>query len=703
MPSPTGAPARGRRPAVEVEAARLPAPEPRPGSLPRTALVNRLRGSCSYPVVAITAPAGYGKSALLAQWAERDGRPFAWASLADGALPDWPSRASVLVLDGLEASTGKAASAAVATLTARVPTGSTLVLAGRSLPAGPLARLRAAGSLFEVGPADLAFSPRETEQLVRSLGVVPPEVDLSALVERTEGWPAGVHLAALAAKDGHPTAGDDRFVADYFDFELLSGLGEADLDFLTRTSVLETLCGSLCDAVLEEEGSARRLAALERAGAFLVPLDHTRSSYRYHREFRDFLRARLELAEPKLVPVLHRRASAWCEAAGDAEGAIRHAHAAGDRDRLAGLVASHALTAWAEGRGDAVETWLGWFDEGGLKRYPAIALLGARVHMLRGRTAAAERWLAEAERSTAKAKLPDGSRSLESWLAVLHAVTCRDGLEQMQADTETALRTLAPGSFWRPTTLLMSGLAQVLLGNDEAGEIVVTEAAEAAEALPDGSAGPTLVAALAEGALLALARGDEARFEELAARSLELVGSHGLERDLRSAIAFAASARRWLRHGRLDEARADLQRAAALREQLAPAVPWYAVRTSLELASVHLALLDVSGARTWHAHAGEILRRRPALGRLRDRYAEVGAEIEAVAQAQEGRAGALTPAELRLLPLLATHRSFREIGGQLHISRNTVKTQAISVYRKLGVSSRSDAIERAAGLGLLDG
>ena len=117
---------------------------------------------------------------------------------------------------------------------------------------------------------------------------------------------------------------------------------------------------------------------------------------------------------------------------------------------------------------------------------------------------------------------------------------------------------------------------------------------------------------------------------------------------------------------------------------------------------MHLALLDVSGARTWHAHAGEILRRRPALGRLETGSRSSGAEIEAVAQAQEGRAGALTPAELRLLPLLATHHSFREIGEQLHISRNTVKTQAISVYRKLGVSSRSDAIERAVELGLLD-
>ena len=400
---------------------------------------------------------------------------------------------------------------------------------------------------------------------------------------------------------------------------------------------------------------------------------------------------------------LHRRASAWCEAAGDAEGAIRHAHAAGERDRLAGLVASHALAAWAEGRGDAVETWIGWFEERGLNRYPAIALLGARVHMLRGRTAEAERWLAEAERSSVKATLPDGSRSLESWLAVLHALSCREGLERMQADAETALRKLAPGSFWRPTALLVSGMARVLAGEEEAGEIIVTEAAEAAEAFPDVSAVPTL-ARRPRGGRAAGARPRRRGSVRGAGRPLGGAGRRARARARRrSAIAYAVSARRRLRlrtPGRgacRSRARRGAPRAAFSGCSLVRRSHQSRARERASRASRR------SGARAWHAHAGEILRRRPGLGRLAARHEAVAAEIDTVAQAQEGRAGALTPAELRLLPLLATYRSFREIGEQLQISRNTVKTQAISVYRKLGVSSRSDAIERAAGLGLLDG
>ncbi|MGH3042866.1 MAG: LuxR C-terminal-related transcriptional regulator, partial [Gaiellaceae bacterium] len=149
-------------------------------------------------------------------------------------------------------------------------------------------------------------------------------------------------------------------------------------------------------------------------------------------------------------------------------------------------------------------------------------------------------------------------------------------------------------------------------------------------------------------------------------------------------------------------ARLELESARALAPRLTRALPWYSVQVALELAQVHLSLLDVSGARSWLADADAILRRRPALGALVARRAELGAQVDRVARAQEGRASTLTAAELRLLPLLATHLSFREIGEHLYVSRNTVKTQAISVYRKLGVSCRSKAIARAGELGLVD-
>jgi LuxR family maltose regulon positive regulatory protein len=700
----------------------------------RTALVNRLRGSASSRLVTLVAPAGYGKTTLLAQWAERDGRPFAWVSVAEsdrdplvlaayveaalGTIDCLDPRGRtpralvgslfaleqpvVIVLDGVHLLRARPAADLVAAFAAHVSAGSSLALAGRALPAGPLARLRASGDLFELGTDDLALTRREVDLVLRGVGVELLDGELDALCERAEGWPVGVHLAALALNDQRlPTtaAGDDRFVTDYFDFELLSSLGAKDIGFLTRTAILDTMCGSLCDAVLEGDGSARRLGSFEREGLFLVPLDRNRSWYRYHREFRDFLRAELERREPNLLPELNRRAAAWCEERGDIEGAIRHAHAAGDSERLARLVAAQALVAWASGRADEIETWLGWFDTAELlERHPAIAAGGASVHALRGRTAAAERWLAVAEASSAKQELPDGTTSMAPWVAVLRAATCRDGVEQMQGDAESGLAGLSPLSLWRPTALVTRGAAHVLRGEDELADIVLAEAAEAAESQ---AATPSLIAALAERSLLALARGDATRSSLLAVEARALVAEHGLAGDVRSAVALAASAWHELRAGNLERARADLEQAEVLKPLLTVALPWYAAKTALELGRVHLALLDVPHARAWLGHADEILRRRPALGVLAARWDELEAEIEVVDRAQEERASTLSPAELRLLPLLATHRSFREIGAHLHVSRNTVKTQAISIYRKLGVSGRGEAIERAAGLGLV--
>ena len=176
----------------------------------------------------------------------------------------------------------------------------------------------------------------------------------------------------------------------------------------------------------------------------------------------------------------------------------------------------------------------------------------------------------------------------------------------------------------------------------------------------------------------------------------------GLEGHARCALAFAVSARREAQLGNLDRARRELALARSLGPQLTRTLPWYSVQAALELAHVHLSILDATGARAWLAVADEIVLRRPDLGVLVARRAELGEQVDRVAAAQERKASTLTAAELRLLPLLSTYLSFREIGEHLFISRNTVKTQAISVYRKLGVSSRSEAIERAGELGLVD-
>ena len=728
------------------DAVGLEAPASRPGSIQRTALVNRLRASAG-SVVTMLAPAGYGKTTVLAQWANRDERPFAWVSCEEGEDPvrlcariataldrvrpldesvlssigarrrsPGPAgrhliaaftsfeRPVVLVLDGVHLLRSKACAEVVASLAVNVPQRSTIVLAGRSLPPGPIARLRAQGGLFEVGTDDLALTTREAERLLRGLGVELEADQRDELARQTEGWPAGVYLAGLAIKDGSADVavpgGDDRFVADYLGFEILSQLSAKDVHFLTRTSVLDAMCGPLCDAVLETEGSGRRLAALDRANLFLVPLDRRRWSYRYHREFKDFLRAELERREPRLAATLRRRASAWCEENGEPEAAIAYAHAAGDVDRLATLVGRHTLAAWTTGNRETVETWLGWFDESSdLERHPEIALLEAWVHAVAGRPSASERWLALAERASLKQPLPDGSASIEPWLAVVRGAHCLDGPEKMQADAELALRELGPASAWRPSALVLHGAAHLLLGEDDVADAAMAEAAEEAESI---GVAPSRIVALSERSLLAAARGDEARSAELALEARALVQEHGLEGYVRSALALAMSARQEAHRGSLERARLELELARALAPKLTRALPWYSVQAALELAQVHLSILDVAGARAWLAHADEILRRRAALGALLARRAELGEQVERVAAAQEGKASTLTVAEMRLLPLLATYLSFREIGEHLFVSRNTVKTQAISVYRKLGVSSRSEAIERAGELGLVD-
>jgi len=208
--------------------------------------------------------------------------------------------------------------------------------------------------------------------------------------------------------------------------------------------------------------------------------------------------------------------------------------------------------------------------------------------------------------------------------------------------------------------------------------------------------------ALSERSLLASGRDDDLA-ETLALEARRLIDEGQLDGYATSALDFAATARALLRHGQWDEARRQLTVTQRLAPSLTHAIPWLAVQVRLELGHAHVTLRDRNGASALLGEAQAILALRPSLGVLGERIAELEREIEAMPQATDGGGSGLTPAELRLLPLLSTHLSFREIGEQLFVSRNTIKTQAISVYRKLGVSSRSDAINRAGELGLVEG
>ena len=267
----------------------------------------------------------------------------------------------------------------------------------------------------------------------------------------------------------------------------------------------------------------------------------------------------------------------------------------------------------------------------------------------------------------------------------------------MREDAETAMRSAHPGSQAAAAGATLFGIAQVLAGDDVVGEQMLAEAGELAIEV---GATDCATLALATRSLLANDRNDAAAAEALALQARDIVDSAHLDDYATSALTYVASARAALRHNNWTRAATDMERASQLTPLLTYALPWLAVQVRLELARAHLSLVNWSSAADVMGEVDELLARRPDLGVLNDQAAELQQRLAASNQLDDNWASSLTGAELRLLPLLTTHLSFREIAERLFVSRNTVKTQAISVYRKLGVSSRSEAIERATELGL---
>jgi LuxR family transcriptional regulator, maltose regulon positive regulatory protein len=732
---------------LELVESKLHPPPARPGIVARIGLVERLLAPPAAPVVCVVAPAGYGKTTLLAQWAQRTARRVAWVSVDQrdndpavlltylavaldrvepidprvvrglaapgasivGVVPRLAaamaamSQPVALVLDHLELLGNQQAPDAVAELAAQLPAGTQLLVASRARPPLPVAVLRVQGRVVKLGAEELAMDHQEARALLEGVGVGLDDAEVDEVVARTEGWPVGLYVAALAHKAGgprhHPWAGftgDDRFMADYLWSELLDQLPPERVAFLTRTAVLERMCGPLCDAVLDTTGSSAVLAWLEEANLLLVPLDRRRRWYRYHHLFQELLRTELDRREPELVPALHARAASWCEANGLSETALDHAQAAGDTDRVARLIWRLALPAYGAGRVDTTRRWFGWFEDRGLLgRHPEVAVLGAWLQALVGEPVAAERWADAAEHGPVAGTLPDGSTG-PSHRALLRALLCRHGIDRMRADTQAALAALGPSSQWRPTAQLLEGICHLLAGQGDRADPILADAAEVATA---AGALPAAAIALAERSLVAMDHHDWQQATTLSEQAQEVLRAGDLDGYVASALVHAVAARVAVHQGDVPRAQHQLARATRLRPLLTYALPYFAVQTLLELARTCLALDDAAGARVVLRQAREILRRRPDLGIL-PREAE---ELWSRHDTSRGRTvgvSSLTTAELRLLPLLSTHLTFPEMSERLYVSPHTVKTQAVSIYRKLGVSSRSQAVQRAQQLGL---
>jgi LuxR family maltose regulon positive regulatory protein len=698
----------------------------------RVGLLDRLQASASTPVVTVVAPPGYGKTTLLAQWAGRDPRPFAWLSIDRGdndpavllthiavaldrvepidpavfdalaspgvsiagtVVPRLGSALSaralpvVLVLDGVHLLHDRECLEAVTALIGHLPRASQLAMASRGEPPLPVARLRAEGWVAEVGPDDLAMDSDETASLLRARGTGVSDAVVAELHRRTEGWPAALQLA-----------GDDRFLAEYVRSALLSRVSSSELRFLTRTAVLDRMCGPLCDAVVGRVGSAALLESLERSSLLVSPLDRRRRWYRCHGMFRELLREQLERREPGAARELTRRAARWCQDNGLPDEAVEYAMRAADADRVARLVERRAMALYDGGRIATLRRWLAWFDDNGLlERYPAVTALGAWVHTLSGDVDSSERWADAAERGSSGGGAACRDPVAEGSLALLRAMRCRNGVRRMRADAEAAVSCLPTGHRLRATALLLLGISHLLAGDLRVADSILAGAVEAAE-----DTGGLLAAAvgLAERAVVAMALDEWGEAEELGERARSIGTRARLDGHAVGALLDAVAARLAIHRGQAERARELLARVQHVRPRVTHALSFYAVQVRLELARAYTALTDVAGARTVLREVGDLLLRRPDLGVLSEQAAELRSRLDLM-RADVIGASSLTGAELRLLPQLATHHSFREIGVELHLSPHTVKTQAIAIYRKFGVSSRSQAIQHALRLRLL--
>ncbi|HEX2424104.1 MAG TPA: LuxR C-terminal-related transcriptional regulator [Actinomycetota bacterium] len=661
------------------------------------------------PVVTINAPAGFGKTSLVSQWLEADDRAFISIAADDpffsvseafllAAELIVGSDPVVLVIDDAQLMKDADVEALLERVGQFRPSCQLVLVGRRSLPG--VARLRSEGRLLEIGMPDLAMDLDEAGALIRSVAPHLPADDVHELWVRTEGWSAGLYLAALARRELEgstaPLDGNERYLAEYLRAEVLSHLSRAQTRFLVRSSALTSLSGPLCDAALRRTGSAGVLRQIERSGAMLIPLDALGKEYRLHPLLQDFLRADLT-GEAGAEAMIARRASLWCERHDLIDSAIEYASIADDPDRVAALFGAHGLDVAWTGRIERMQEWLDWLDERAPRdRYPTIAFFRTWINLLLGREREAALAAKVAQDARISGPMPDGS-SHEAWVHLLRAALCREGIDAMEKDARLATEALEPYSPWQPTASLLLGIAVMLAGDLEEADHHLADAIEMGE---ERFALITMSVAFAERSFIAILEGRWSDAAGFAEHACELTDREPVRPFATHALAHVAAARVARHRGEADVARAHLAIVEESMPALTGALPYLAIQARLMFARCALALGDEASARQRSDEIRELIRRAGNLDKFLPSVDEVGGQLLA-AEHKVAKDLRLTGAELRLIPLLATQLTFREIGEQLHLSQHTVKAEAISIYRKLGETSRSRAVERSRSLGLL--
>jgi LuxR family maltose regulon positive regulatory protein len=486
----------------------------------RPELLAAILDSASSRIVSIVAPAGYGKTTLLAEWAGVEVRPVGWVSLdsadndpvtlisafaaafghtqglGDELREAMSSRGApvlgllgprlaermrnadrefVMVLDDQHELISTECCDLVDLLVESVPSGSTVVVAGRS-EAQSLARWRVRHDVLELDIDDLTFGPDESARFLRQADPAMEQQTVDELHADLEGWVAGLQLALVVARreGGLASFGrGDRYVADYLRREVLDGLSADDRDFLIRTSVLERLSAPLCDTLLGCDDSSARLQALEQASLFLIPMDRQRSRYRYHAAFRELLLDELDRTHgDEQRRRLHLVASEWYDQQELAEEAVEHALKSAHPHSTARLMARVIQEVHARGRVTTIQRWLRELGDDAIADYPPLAAIAGWIAALTGDAPQAEKWALRLEHLCFDGVPTDGSASFESARAMFRAVSCSAGPEQMLINARAALAEEPSWGPWRPTAEAMCAEAMPISHVDGSVSVV---------------------------------------------------------------------------------------------------------------------------------------------------------------------------------------------------------------------------------------
>jgi LuxR family maltose regulon positive regulatory protein len=717
---------------------KLEAPPGRPGLVPRSALVSLLAGAAHTRLTLLSAPAGSGKTTLLAQWHQSAAtQPFAWLSLDEGdddpvrfwtcviealrvAAPGIGGRAEgalrspgtsidevvvpllvnelsalsqrvVLVLDDLHSVRDEHIHRSLTAFVERLPATVHLAVATRADPPwSMLPRLRARGQMVEIRTGQMRFSELEAGSYLAGLGLELGSEQVAAIQQRTEGWAAGLQLAGLSLRGnpdgdgvGAAPTGDDRHIADYLAAEVLDLVTPDERRFLLHTSILERMSGPLCDAVTAADGGAERLAALELRNLFVVALDSRRRWYRYHHLFAELLQARLVAEEPDAVPALHGRAAAWLARDDQIPEAIGHAIAAGDERLTAELVAAHWLTFFNRGWLITVRRWLDSLPQSTVADDPRLWLARTWTAMDLGELDEVAEWLQRAPEA-------------DEWVGVLRALRLfKLGDARGAAEAAARVRDEPADAFLRTVAAIVTGVAAYWRGRHADAQAELRRAADIA--LADGNA---LARQYALGYLALEAvesDGPQAARELLGEPVADepQVGEHFTAMIGRLALGRAAEL-----EGRLTEAERELARAGELSRRGAGVLERAAA--ALGQARVLAALGRRDAARPRLADAQQLLASCADPGILARALAHAErAPGLAPARAPAAAGEELSERELSVLRLLHSELSLREIGAELFVSLNTVKTHTRNIYLKLDAGGREEAVARARELGLL--